>query len=424
MVRRIVLDSRRMEKATIITIGDELLIGQVVDTNSAYMAQVLNRWGISVQSILTVHDDAEQIQSALQEAMAETDLVLLTGGLGPTKDDITKATLCRFFDTYLVENQEVKENVLRLYKDRPEVLNRLTETQWQVPQNCTIIQNKAGSAPIMLFRKDGKIVVSMPGVPHEMEYAMSAILPVLQNYGAAGEIQHKTLIVHGLPESALAIRIEHWEDALPPHLHLAYLPKNGFIRLRLSGYAEDKAALEAEMQKQISALSELVNDCLIATEDQPLEVLVGRKLLERNATVSTAESCTGGKVAVLLNKHAGSSAFYMGSVVAYDNRVKAGVLGVCEADLDRYGAVSEPVVRQMAQGARRLLHTDYAVATSGVAGPGGGTEEKPVGTVWIAVASDKGTKTKCLHLGKQREQNTDRTAQEVLLMLLEELDNR
>lgn len=409
-----------MEKAEIITIGDELLIGQVVDTNSASMAHTLNEWGIQVCRTVSVHDDAEQILTALQSALQHADLVLLTGGLGPTKDDITKATLCRFFHTTLVEDESVRQHILRLYKDRPAVLNRLTATQWQVPKDCTVIPNKVGSAPIMLFRHGGKLIVSMPGVPYEMEYAMQALYPVLQQQLHIGNILHKTLLVHGIPESALAIQIEEWENALPHYLHLAYLPKSGFIRLRLSGYG-DRAGLEQEMTQQIARLTALLGKHLVATEDTPLELLVAKELLSRKATVATAESCTGGKIAALLSKHPGSSAYYTGSIVAYDNSVKRDLLSVSNHDLEQYGAVSEPVVRQMAEGARALLHTTYAVATSGIAGPGGGTADKPVGTIWIAVASQQATWTQCLHLSALREQNTDRTAQEALLMLLQKI---
>lgn len=409
-----------MEKAEIITIGDELLIGQVVDTNSASMAHTLNEWGIQVCRTVSVHDDAEQILTALQSALQHADLVLLTGGLGPTKDDITKATLCRFFHTTLIEDESVRQHILRLYKDRPAVLNRLTATQWQVPKDCTVIPNKVGSAPIMLFRHGGKLIVSMPGVPYEMEYAMQALYPVLQQQLHIGNILHKTLLVHGIPESALAIQIEEWENALPHYLHLAYLPKSGFIRLRLSGYG-DRAGLEQEMTQQIARLTALLGKHLVATEDTPLELLVAKELLSRKATVATAESCTGGKIAALLSKHPGSSAYYTGSIVAYDNSVKRNLLSVSNHDLEQYGAVSEPVVRQMAEGARALLHTTYAVATSGIAGPGGGTADKPVGTIWIAVASQQATWTQCLHLSALREQNTDRTAQEALLMLLQKI---
>ncbi len=419
--------------AEIITIGDELLIGQVVDTNSAWMATRLNMWGISVVQITSVHDDATQIREALTAATQRADIVLCTGGLGPTKDDITKQTFCDFFHTHLTEDEAVKAHIHRLYAARPDVLNRLTATQWLVPANCTIIPNHVGSAPIMWWEQDGGQrtkdkglkrsnvhILAMPGVPFEMQYAMEHEVGELLR-GLAGEetaIAHRTLLVTGIPESALALRIEAWENALPAHLHLAYLPKDGIIRLRLSGSSTNREELEAEMEAQIAALIPLVSDYLLATEDLPIEVLVGKLLKEKGQTVGSAESCTGGKIAEALNRHAGSSAFYWGSVVAYDNRVKEKVLGVSTEDLATYGAVSETVVRQMAEGARRVLGTDYALATSGIAGPDGGTKEKPVGTVWMALATPTETIVRCLQLGKQRDQITNRATTQALIMLL------
>ncbi len=417
--------------AEIITIGDELLIGQVVDTNSAYMGQKLSEWGITLHQITSVHDDAEHIRQALTEALARVDIVLCTGGLGPTKDDITKQTFCDFFHTHLIEDESVKAHIHRLYAHRPDVLNRLTATQWLVPQNCTIIQNEVGSAPIMCWiQKTGKVVIAMPGVPYEMQYAMEhRVGEYLQNLVGRGTILHRTLLITGIPESTLAIQIEDWENALPAHMHLAYLPKDGIIRLRLTASRDSiygvsknvsKEDLQAEMDAQIATLIPLLKDHLLATEDLPLEVLVGRKLKEKHLTVSSAESCTGGKIAEALNRHAGSSAFYYGSVVAYDNSVKKNVLGVTAESLQTYGAVSESVVRQMAEGAKRLLNTDYALATSGIAGPDGGTPEKPVGTVWIALATPTETIAQCFHLGKLREQITDRATTQALIMLLKE----
>ncbi|MCM1034533.1 MAG: CinA family nicotinamide mononucleotide deamidase-related protein [Paludibacter sp.] len=418
-------------QAEIITIGDELLIGQVVDTNSAWMAQQLNAIGIEVKQVTSVHDEATHIQTALQEALTRADIVLLTGGLGPTKDDITKATLCRFFNTALVENTDVRKHIHQLYQNRPDVLNQLTATQWLVPEAAQIIENTVGSAPVMLFHtgtpEHPQTVISMPGVPYEMQYAMEHhLLPLLQEQ-ADMHIVHRTLQVYGIPESALALQIAAWEDALPPYLHLAYLPKDGIIRLRLSGKAyastTGKHTLEQEMEQQLQALFPLIADHLIATDDLPLEVLLGQILTQKNLTISSAESCTGGKIAALLNRHAGSSAFYKGSVVAYANEVKRNLLGVSDHDLLTCGAVSEPVVRQMAIGVRSSLGTDIAIATSGIAGPDGGTEEKPVGTVWIAVATPHTTITRCLRLGKLREQITDRAATVALIMAIQAVRN-
>ena len=404
-----------MKQVEIITIGDELLIGQVVDTNSAWMAQRLNAWGYEVVQVTSVHDDSAQIMRALRDAEGRADVVLLTGGLGPTKDDITKHTLCEYFGTELVYREDIRAHLERLYANRPQVLNRLTDTQCLFPANAMLIPNEVGSAQVMAWRGE-KIVVSMPGVPYEMMWCMEhGVGELLQSANAAtGRIVHKTVQVYGIPESSLALLIEPWESALPEKMHLAYLPKDGVIRLRLSGYDVE----ESEVNRQIEGLLPLVGEYVFATEDLPVERLVGKALVARGQTIGTAESCTGGKIAALLSKHPGSSAFYKGSVVSYANSVKEQVLGVRAEDLEQYGAVSEPVVKQMAEGARHVLGTDYAVATSGVAGPDGGTEEKPVGTVWIAIATPEGTEAKCFSLGKLREQVTDRAAQAALIWLL------
>lgn len=411
----------------IITIGDELLIGQVVDTNSAWMAQRLNEWGIELKQITSVHDDEAHIVEALEAAFGRADIVLTTGGLGPTKDDITKKVLCDYFGTCLVANEEVHQHILRLYANRPDVLNRLTATQWLVPQNADILTNRVGSAPIMVFQHKvkgkRKLLMSMPGVPYEMQIAMEEqIAPYLRSHTLdtkATHIVHRHVMVYGIPESALALRIEEWESKLPQNTHLAYLPKDGIIRLRLSGYDVETAIVDSE----ISKLLPLIRDYVVATEDTPLEMQIGQYLKKQGATIAIAESCTGGKLAVLLNKHAGSSAFYKGSVVAYANEVKTSVLGVQQKDLQEYGAVSESIVKQMAEGVRKLLHADYAIATSGIAGPEGGSKDKPVGTVWIAWATPQKTWAECFHLGKLREQITDRAVTTALVKMLKDLQN-
>ena len=428
-------------RAEIITIGDELLIGQVVDTNSAWMAQRLNEVGISLYQITSVHDNREHILKALDEAFSRADIVLTTGGLGPTKDDITKHIMCEYFGTTLVEDPQVRAHIHDLYKDRPEALNRLTATQWLVPQTATILTNRVGSAPIMVFQKNTsetsrtvrtsstegtKFLIAMPGVPHEMKIAMmEQVLPVLRlkvkgERREAMDIVHRTILVHGIPESKLAILIEDWEKALPSSIHLAYLPKDGIIRLRLSSYGE---ATEDELQSHIDTLLPLISDYLLATEDISLEALAGRLLKQQGMTIATAESCTGGRLAAALNAQSGSSAYYMGSVVAYDNSVKTNVLGVSPETLNTDGAVSESTVRQMAEGVRTLLHTDYAIATSGIAGPTGGTPDKPVGTVWIAWATPEGTQAQCFHFGaaREREQITLRAVTEALVRLVKTL---
>ena len=428
-------------KAEIITIGDELLIGQVVDTNSAWMAERLNEAGIELYQITSVHDDREHILKALDEAFSRADIVLTTGGLGPTKDDITKHVMCEYFGTSLVEDPHVRAHIHELYKERPDVLNRLTATQWLVPESATILPNRVGSAPIMVFEyevegerlkvrgEEKKMLIAMPGVPHEMKIAMTEqVLPFLRlkvkgERRETGDIIHRTIMLAGIPESTLAIRIEDWENALPDSMHLAYLPKNGTIRLRLSTYGK---ASETEMDVQIATLTPLIADYLIATEDQPLEVVLGNLLKERQQTIATAESCTGGRLAAALNAQSGSSAYYMGSVVAYDNRIKEQVLGVAHDTLVEYGAVSEQTVREMAEGVRALMNTDYAIATSGIAGPTGGTKDKPVGTVWIAWATPTGTEARCFHFGvaREREQITMRAVNEALIHLIKSIKTK
>ena len=406
-------------RAEIITIGDELLIGQVVDTNSAWMAEKLNEQGVELYQITSVHDDREHIINALNEAFGRADLVLTTGGLGPTKDDITKHVLCEYFGSHLIEDERVRAHIYELYKERPDVLNRLTATQWLVPECAQILENRVGSAPLMVFHKGDKILASMPGVPYEMKIAMEEqILPYILELKIKNEklkITHKTLQVTGIPESSLAILLEEYENTKPEYLHLAYLPKDGIIRLRLSSYGE---ATEEEMQDWFGRLKGLVSDYLIADTDEPLEVIVGNLLKARGATIATAESCTGGKLAALLNKHAGSSVFYWGSVISYDNSVKEHLLGVPQEMIKTYGVVSEEVVRVMVESVRRQIGTDYAIATSGIAGPSGGSKEKPVGTVWIAWTTPEGTTAECFHLGKLREQITDRACTKALVGMI------
>ena len=456
-------------RAEIITIGDELLIGQVVDTNSAWMAQRLNEVGISLHQITSVHDNREHILAALEEAFSRADIVFTTGGLGPTKDDITKLVMCEYFGTQLVEDSDVRAHIHDLYKDRPDALNRLTATQWLVPESATILPNRVGSAPIMVFEYKSKVeslkskvsetseavspdfkhstfdiqtpkyLIALPGVPHEMKIAMmEQVIPYLQSKVKSQmskvsdsqhltldirPIIHRTILVHGIPESKLAILIEDWENALPSSIHLAYLPKDGIIRLRLSSYGE---ASEDEIQAHIDTLLPLISDYLLATEDISLEALAGRLLKQQGMTIATAESCTGGRLAAALNAQSGSSAYYMGSVVAYDNSIKEQVLGVQRDTLMQYGAVSEQTVLQMAEGVRTLMHTDFAIATSGIAGPTGGTPDKPVGTVWIAWATPIGAEAQCFHFGaaREREQITLRAVTEALVRLVKTLSTQ
>ena len=408
-------------KIEIITIGDEILIGQIVDTNSAWMGAELSKAGFDVVQITSVHDEVMPIQSALKAALGRADVVLVTGGIGPTKDDVTKRTLCDFFHTRLVHSEAVLQNIQRLYTHRRDVLNDLTRAQAMVPESATIIQNTVGTAPITWFDcEGGQVVVSMPGVPYEMRQAMSAeVIPRLQKKFDTPALLHKTLLVTGYPESALALKMADWEAALPANLHVAYLPNYSIIRLRLTGTGDDMLALDFAMNQQIDRLKALLGTAVVCDEDITVAEWLGRLLKSRGLTLATAESCTGGNIAHLITQVPGSSEYFKGTVVSYANEVKTGVLGVRAGDLERHGAVSQPVVEQMAQGVRRLLRTDWAVATSGIMGPGGGTPDKPVGTVWMAVCSADRLISRPYHVNHHREQNIERASQLALLMLRE-----
>ena len=408
-------------KVEIITIGDEILIGQIVDTNSAWMATELNKSGFELAQITSVHDDAKHIIESLEMALKRADVVLFTGGIGPTKDDITKQTLTKLFNTKLVFDESVIQNIEKLFSTRPNfVINELTRLQAMVPENCTVIQNPVGTAPVTWFEKDGKVIVSMPGVPYEMKNAMiTEIIPRLQNYFKTPVLLHKTVQVYGYGESALALLIADWENNLPDYITLAYLPNSGIVKLRLSGLFDDMLALEFSMNQQIDKLKNILGSAIVAYEDIPIEKLVGNLLKSKGLMVATAESCTGGNIAHQFTLIPGSSEFFKGSVVAYSNEIKTNILQVSAEDLEKYGAVSQSVVEQMAINVRKLFKSDISVATSGIAGPSGGTDEKPVGTVWISVASEDKTITREFRFGTLREQNIIRATQAALLMLKE-----
>lgn len=410
-------------KVEIITIGDEILIGQIVDTNSAWMSVELNKAGFEIVQITSVHDDAAHIVASLDLALERADVVLFTGGIGPTKDDITKQTLSRYFGMQLVFNDEVYKNIEQVLTQRSRAVNELTRTQAFVPDGCTVIQNRVGTAPVTWFEKNGKVIVSMPGVPNEMKHIMSTeVIPRLSQRYKTPTIIHKNVIVQGYPESALAMKIADWENALPADIHLAYLPNYGIIKLRLSGVSEDPLALEFSINQQIAGLTEILADAIVAYDDTPVEEMIGNLLTAKGMTLSTAESCTGGFIAHKITTVPGSSKYFKGSVVSYSNEVKVNVLNVLSDDIQLYGAVSRQVVEQMADNVRRLLKTDYALATSGIAGPDGGTAEKPVGLVWISVSSPKGVVSREFKFGNVRIQNIERTAQTAMLMLKEVIE--
>jgi len=406
--------------AEIITIGDELLIGQVVDTNSAFIARELNKIGISVFQITSVSDSRTHILTALEEASRRAPLVLITGGLGPTKDDITKAVFAEYTADVLETHAETLRQIEAMMAARNISMNPLNAKQAEVPSRCTVLTNSCGTAPGMWFEKDGVLYISMPGVPFEMKTMMhDEVLPRLQQRFNGDNIQHRTLLVTGFPESALALRIEDWENNLPPHIKLAYLPGNGMIRLRLSSSGAAMQELAAQTEKEIEKLRLILTHHLLSENDEQIEEIIARMLRESGQTVATAESCTGGNIARLLTSISGSSAYFKGSVVAYANSVKENVLHVNPRDLQQYGAVSEQVVMQMALNLRELMDTDYGIAVSGIAGPTGGTPDKPVGTVWIAVSSDSQTATKLLHYGANRENNIQRASTAALNLLRE-----
>jgi len=414
------MDATRV-KVEIITIGDEILIGQIVDTNSAWMAMELNKCGFELAQITSIHDDEEHIIESLGLALNRADVVLFTGGIGPTNDDITKQTLAKFFNTKLIFDESVLQNIERIFANRPNlVLNELTRAQAMVPEDCTVIQNTVGTAPITWFEKVGKVIVSMPGVPYEMKQAMSfEIIPRLQHYFKTPVLIHKTVQVYGYSESALALKIADWENELPDYISLAYLPNSGVVKLRLSGLLDDVLALQFSINQQVDKLSQLLGAAIVAYEDISIEELIGNLLKSKGLMVATAESCTGGNIAHQFTLIPGSSEFFKGSVVAYANEIKTNVLQVSAEDLEEDGAVSQKVVEQMAVGVRKLLKSDVSIATSGIAGPTGGTAEKPVGTVWIAVSSANGTISREFRFGSLREQNILRATQAALLMLKE-----
>lgn len=408
-------------KTEIITIGDELLIGQVVDTNSAWMAKELNKMGFDVYRITTIGDEREELLEAFETALSRVDVVLVTGGIGPTNDDITKKTLCEYFHTEFVFDETVLKNIETMFAHRNIQINELTRGQAYVPKGCTVIQNTAGTAPITWFEQGGKVLVSMPGVPYEMKTVMSnEIMPRLQQkYAKDIHILHRSYSVKNYSESALAMYIAEWETALPDFFRLAYLPSPGLIRLRLTGRYKDWDALVAAADVAEVRLKELLGDNIFEASDASVGEFVGSLLKKRGLTFATAESCTGGYIAHQITAVAGSSAYFKGGVVAYANEVKEHVLGVMAESLAIHGAVSEEVVRQMVEGVARITGAEVAVATTGVAGPDGGTPEKPVGTVWIAAKVGERIRAEHFRFGALREQNIQRSANAALFMAAE-----
>jgi nicotinamide-nucleotide amidase len=405
--------------AEIITIGDELLIGQVVDTNSAWLGQQLSLNGIRVKQITSVSDDAEHIKQALDAARSRADIILVTGGLGPTKDDITKKTLKEYFNMQWRMDAQILNDVIEIFKRFGKETTGINKLQAQVPDGCIALRNKNGTAPGMWFESNGKIFVSMPGVPYEMKGIVSdTVLPMLREKFGLPVIIHKTILTTGIGESVLAEKIADWEDSLAAdNIKLAYLPSPAMVRLRMSVEGDDEAELKKRVQKKLDEVLPQIKGYVFGYDNDTLEKIVGELLKKEKKTLSTAESCTGGLVAHMLTSVPGSSEYYKGSIVSYSYDVKTSELNVPEKLLEQFGAVSEETVKQMAIGVRERLHTDYSIAISGIAGPDGGTEEKPVGTVWIAVAKEGFVFAKRFQFGDNRERNILRSSITGLAML-------
>ena len=405
--------------ASIITIGDELLIGQVVDTNSAWMAQELNKIGVSVKHRVAVGDSWDDIWNALDEESKYASVIFITGGLGPTSDDITKPLLCKYFGGKLILDEATLAHVTNIFVNklkRPMLESNIKQAE--VPDVCKVLFNEVGTAPGMMFEKNEKIFISLPGVPHEMKWIMTnVVLPLLPSKIKTTNIVHRTLLTAGIGESFLADLIKDEEAALPPSIKLAYLPNSGMVRLRLSASGDNKIEISHLLDKHFECLKKRVKEYLVIDEDLPMEAVVGRLLKQSGKTISTAESCTGGYIAHLLTSLPGASTYFKGSVVSYDNSIKTKVLHVPKSILDTLGAVSEETVRIMAESVREIMETDYSIAVSGIMGPDGGTSEKPVGMVWIAVAKEGKTISKCFYFHHNRERNIQLTALNALNLL-------
>ena len=405
-------------KAEIITIGDEILIGQIIDTNSAWIAEEFNLNGIEICRITTVRDHHDHILEALRNAEQKMDLVILTGGLGPTKDDITKDTLCEYFNSKLVFHEPTFEHIKNRFSKRNIDLNKLNRDQALVPESCTVLHNKAGTAPGMWFEKDNVIFVSVPGVPFEMKYLVEhEILPRLHQNGKKIAIYHKTILTQGIPESMLAEKIELWETAIPDNIKLAYLPNPMSVRLRLSATGTNEILLQQQVETEIEKLQQIIPESIYGFDTETMAEVIGKLLKESGKTLAVAESCTGGYISHLITSVPGSSVCYKGSVTAYSNQVKQNILGVKETSIIKYGAVSEEVAKEMALGVKKTLDSDFAVATTGIAGPEGGTREKPVGTIWIAVAGERKVFATKFVFGNNRERNIIRSSQTALQIL-------
>ena len=410
-------------KATIVTIGDEILIGQILDTNSRYISRALNANGITVKERTSIGDNRTQIIDTLDRALAESQVIIITGGLGPTKDDITKHTLCDYFGSTLRHDEVEAEHIRKMLEARNIAFNDLNRGQAMVPECCTILHNAHGTAPGMWFEREGCVVVSLPGVPFEMQHLIDEeVMPRLRERFALREIVHRTMITFGIAESILAERIAAWEEALPQYIRLAYLPAPNMVRLRLSAYEVEGKEVRHEIDSLFKSLRSIIPNNIVGFEDASVEELVHNALINRGQTLAVAESCTGGAIASKFTAQAGASAYFLCGVVSYSNEAKSEVLGVDMSDIAQYGAVSEQVAIAMARGVKGISHSDFAISTTGIAGPTGGSEAKPVGTVWIGIATPDRCFAVRKNCGTDRSQIIARATAYAIAMLHEELN--
>ena len=411
-------------KATIVTIGDEILIGQIVDTNSGFIAKSLDKIGVEINEMISISDDKQHILNTFLQLQNKVDLVIITGGLGPTKDDITKHTFCEYFEDKLVVNEDVLAHVTQMiegFYKRP--ITQLNKDQALVPSKCTVLHNQMGTAPGMWMKKENTVFISLPGVPYEMKYIVeNEIIPkVVQEYKRP-YIIHKTILTYGEGESKLAERIENWENNLPQFIKLAYLPSPGKVRLRLSARGTDKDILESAIEENIASLTKIIGDVIVGFDDgETIEVVLGRLLTQQNKTISTAESCTGGKIAQLLSSVAGASSYFKGSIVSYATETKINVLGIDEVLIKEHTVVSAEVAKQMAISIKKIMKTDYAIATTGNAGPLKGDSNAEIGTVFIALATPTEVMIEEFNFGQPRDKVIDRAVNKSLEMLQKEI---
>jgi nicotinamide-nucleotide amidase len=411
-------------KATIVTVGDERLIGQIIDTNSGVIAKSLDKIGIGVHEMLSITDDKQHILNTLSSLQNKVDVVIITGGLGPTKDDITKKTLCEYFDDQLIINEKVLTHVTQLieqYFKRP--ITKLNQDQALVPSKCEVLFNQVGTAPGMWLQKENTVFISLPGVPYEMKYLIeNEVIPRLITKYERPFIIHKTILTYGVGESLLAERIETWEDNLPEFIKLAYLPNPGRVRLRLSARGVDENLLKKEISTQVEKLQLIISDCIVGfEEDETIEVVLGKLLAEKKLTISTAESCTGGKIASIITSVSGSSNYFKGSVVSYATETKVNVLGVSQEIINQFSVVSKQVAESMALQSQKIFKTDFAIATTGNAGPNKGDADAEIGTVFIAIATSKGVFSEKFNFGQPREKVIDRTVNQALEIIYKEI---